>query len=145
MWEYRVAKTQRIPYLIGHFAQQSPIMSGSFAEYVLQLKVSYGSSTPSIRLYCSVMSKKLLSNLICWFCSLISSVDFALWHIFEYQFILLCNVKGHALSSNLSIVLSNTYESIRLSYCVMSEMLLTNPICWFCSLIHMRVSGYVTL
>jgi len=40
--EYRVAKNHRMPYLTGHFAQKSPIISGSSAKNDRQLKASYG-------------------------------------------------------------------------------------------------------
>ena len=43
---YRVAKTRRMAYLIGHFPQKNPIISGSFAKIKLQLKTSYESSPP---------------------------------------------------------------------------------------------------
>ena len=47
---YRAAKTYRMSYLIGHFPQKSPIISGTFAKNDLQLQASYGSSPPCILL-----------------------------------------------------------------------------------------------
>jgi len=43
---YRVMKIHRMPYLTAHFPHKSPMISGSFAENDLQLKVSYGASPP---------------------------------------------------------------------------------------------------
>jgi len=45
--EYRKRKTHRMPYLISHFPQKSPIISGSFVEQDLQLEASNGSLPPS--------------------------------------------------------------------------------------------------
>ena len=39
----RVAKIHRMPHLIGHFAQKSPTISGSFAKNDLQLKATKAS------------------------------------------------------------------------------------------------------
>jgi len=40
MLSYRVGNTHRMPYLLGHFAQKSLIISGSFAQRDLRLKAS---------------------------------------------------------------------------------------------------------
>ena len=44
-----VAIIRKILYLLGHFPQKSPVISGSLVENDLQLKVSYESSPPCMR------------------------------------------------------------------------------------------------
>ena len=58
---------------------------------------------------------------------------------------LLCNVRDIAHKSDLWIVPSNIYESVRLNGSVISKILLFDLIHELFFQIYMRVSGYITL
>ena len=49
---------------IGHFLQKSPIINGPFVKNILQLKASYGSSTPC-NTFANFKKTMLLSPRVC--------------------------------------------------------------------------------